>query len=104
MATNPWADPIRAARTEDEVVTLVQRYLRAFSPAVLQLLPEACRVSEISTADNVAESTLSIMKSEWSVDPGSAAAPIVKDMSQTFLLAYERLRQLRGRQRPEAVQ
>ena len=94
---NPWQDDLLAARSEDEIVSVVQRYLASFAPAVLELLPDACRSPDVSGGDRLVEATVEIVKAEWSVPRDDAAAKIVKDIARTFTLAHDRIRELRGR-------
>lgn len=92
-----WLVALRAARSEVEIVTLVQRYASSISPAVLDLLPRDCRVTHIDSADHVVELTVSIVQSEWVTPATSPVTAIVKDMARTFVLAHDRIREIRGR-------
>ena len=75
---------------------VLRDYLATLLPSELESLPKDCRLSGLSTGDEIAEAAVVLTKCELAMldDP---RAPLLHEMALTFNAALQRLRQIRGR-------
>ena len=96
MGTTSWATMFGASRTEDQVVRLANEYLATWLPSDFEYLPPECRVASIGNADELAHAAVTFTQCELHVTPGTPAAAILGSLTEVFIAAQARVRQLRS--------
>lgn len=97
VVTQEWAARIAAAQSEELLVSIANEYLATWLPSDLEALPAECRVSSVSTANELANCCVAFVKSELSVPHDAPASATLAALVRIFVAAQERLRQLRSR-------
>ena len=85
-----------ACRTEEEVVRLANEYLATWLPSDLEYLPIECRIATVAGADELAHAAVTFTQCELHVQPETPAASILGSLTEVFIAAHARVRQLRS--------
>ena len=102
-AAQDWAVKIAIARSEQELIAVANGYLATWLPSDRECLPVDCRVSGLSTAEELAHFSVTFVKAELYAPHGSPASSALVDLVRVFVAGQQRLRQLRsGKYDPSA--
>ena len=85
-----------ASRTEEDVVRIANDYLATWLPSDFEYLPRECRIPAIAGADELAHAAVTFTQCELHVDPDTPAAAILSSLTEVFIAAQARVRQLRS--------
>jgi len=96
MGTSSWASTFRASRSEDEVVRIANDYLATWLPSDFEYLPPECRIVIVASADELAHAAVTFTQCELHVHPDSPEAAILASLTEVFIAAQARVRQLRS--------
>jgi hypothetical protein len=96
MGTSSWASTFRASRSEDEVVRIANDYLATWLPSDFEYLPPECRIVTVASADELAHAAVTFTQCELHVHPDSPEAAILASLTEVFIAAQARVRQLRS--------
>jgi len=91
-----WATQFAATRSESEVVEVVNDYLATWLPSDLEHLPEECRLVQVTNVDAVSHAAVVFTQCELHARPESPAAAVLGALSEIFIAAQVRVRQLRS--------
>jgi hypothetical protein len=94
--TTAWVMQLAVCRTEPEVIRVANAYLATWLPSDFELLPPQCRVSAIADADELANAAVALTQCELQAVPGTMAGEILASLSEVFIAAQSRIRQLRS--------
>lgn len=94
--TSNWASTFGASRSEDEVVRLANEYLATWLPSDFERLPRECRITQVDSADELAHAAVTFTQCELHVPPDTPAAAILAALTEVFIAAQSRVRQLRS--------
>ena len=83
-------------RNEDEVVRIANDYLATWLPSDLEYLPPECRVTTVENADELAHAAVTFTQCELHVPPETPEASILGSLTEVFIAAQTRVRQLRS--------
>lgn len=87
-----WNDLLIAARTENDVVTIVRDFIATLEPQEVASLPVPCRPGKFFEADDVTAFAFALVQHDCSNDPEAAA--LVSRLSSIFSNASNRLAQI----------
>jgi len=91
-----WATLLAASRNENDVVRIANDYLATWLPSDFEALPADCRIASLRNGDDISYAAVTFTQQELHVAPGSAAAAILGSLTEVFIAAQVRLRQLRS--------
>lgn len=94
--TSNWPSMFGASRTEEEVVRLANEYLATWLPSDFEYLPAECRIAAVASADELAHAAVTFTQCELHVEPDTPAAAILGSLTEVFIAAQARVRQLRS--------
>jgi hypothetical protein len=94
--TIAWTAQFAACRTEPEVVRLANEFLATWLPSDFELLPGECRFTTIMNAEELAHAAVAFTQCELQAAPGTPASAILWSLSEIFIAAQARIRQLRS--------
>jgi hypothetical protein len=94
--SSSWAMLLAASRSENDVVRIANDYLATWLPSDFEALPADCRIGVLASGDEISHAAVTFTQQELQVAPGSAAAAILASLSEVFIAAQLRLRQLRS--------
>ena len=94
--TNGWALMFASSRSEADVVRLANEYLATWLPSDFEHLPPECRVTEVASAEDIAHAAVTFTQCELQARPESPAAAILASLTEVFIAAQSRVRQLRS--------
>ena len=90
-----WHDLLKAARTENDVVSSVRDFIATLEPQEVDSLPVACRPGKFFEADDVTAFAFALVQHDCGDD--SQAAALVSKLSGIFSNASNRLSQILAR-------
>jgi hypothetical protein len=90
-----WNDLLKAARTENDVVTIVRDFIATLEPQEVASLPAPCRPGKFFEADDVTDFAFALVQHDCGDDPQAAA--LVSKLSAIFSNASDRLSQILAR-------
>lgn len=91
-----WASMFAASRTEAEVVRLANDYLATWLPSDFEQLPPECRVTSIANTEELAHAAVTFTQCELHAAPDTPAASMLAALTEVFIAAQARMRQLRS--------
>lgn len=94
--TTSWTTLFGTCQTEADVVRIANDYLETWLPSDFESLPPDCRVAAIANAEELAHAAVTFTQCELQVEPDSKAATILASLSEVFIAAQARVRQLRS--------
>jgi hypothetical protein len=95
-SSTAWAVQFAASRSEADVVRIANEYLATWLPSDFESLPAECRVGVLTNADELAHAAVTFTQCELQVAPHGPAAAILTSLSEVFIAAQVRVRQLRS--------
>jgi hypothetical protein len=94
--TTSWTTLFATCQTEADVVRIANEYLETWLPSDFESLPPDCRLGVVANADELAHAAVTFTQCELQVAPDSKAAAILASLSEVFIAAQARVRQLRS--------
>jgi len=91
-----WSQLFASSRTEADVVRVANDYLATWLPSDFEVLPAECRITSLSGADELANAAVTFTRFELQVAPDTSAQFVLGALSEVFIAAQLRLRQLRS--------
>lgn len=96
-AANDWATRISIAQSEEQLITLANGYLATWMPSDFKCLPAECQFSRVSSAEDLAHLSVTVVKAELRAAHDEPASSGLVDLVRVFVAGQQRLRQLRSR-------
>jgi hypothetical protein len=96
-----WAQRLKAARDEAEVVATARDFLATFSPYDLARLPEACRPGRLVDGNDVNELAFILVRHDH--DDGRGTARCINRLTRFFTNASVRLSEVTAVPPPAAI-
>ena len=87
-----WRPRVDATRSEGELLQVVRDYLDAWLPSELSQLPEICQNCRPSSVEELTHYAVDFKRAEFTFAGSPEAQELLREMSQTFAHAAERLR------------
>jgi hypothetical protein len=91
-----WTSMFAACRSEADVVRLANDYLATWLPSDFEQLPPECRLSAIANTDELAHAAVTFTQCELHAAPDTPAATTLAALTEVFIAAQARVRQLRS--------
>jgi hypothetical protein len=91
-ALDKWKPRIDATRSEAELLEVVHAYCDAWLPSELLLLPDTCQLVKPASGEHLANLAVDFKRADLGFSGPSEVAVLLRQISQTFTHAAERLR------------
>ncbi|HZZ92362.1 MAG TPA: hypothetical protein VFE23_07355 [Usitatibacter sp.] len=98
-----WFPRIHRAQTEEELVEIVRQYAATWLPSDLDRLPPDCRIGRVTTGAEISVAAVTLTHADLRTSPAHQSADLLRAMTEVFVAAQMRLRQILGRRHDPSV-